>query len=218
MPTVTTPPVQANLQVIGDDDIAYDVTPAFELTRTDERMPPKGAIVVADPIEDYYNSLEPGEEPSLDKLTVAKESTAIRSIHALVDTNQKKECTVDPSCQVVAMSEATCHSLGLAYDPSLRLNMESANGSFDWSLGLARNIPFLIGTITLYLQVHVIRSPSYEILLGRPFDVLTESVIRNYNNEDQTITITDPNNGTQCTIPTFARGTRRAQLKEQPDF
>ena len=31
--------------------------------------------------------------------------------------------------------------------------MESANGSFDWSLGLARNVPFLIGTITLYLQV-----------------------------------------------------------------
>jgi hypothetical protein len=105
------------------------------------------------------------------------------------------------------MSETTCHSLALAYDPRIRLNMESANGSFDWSLGLARNIPFLVGTITLYLQVHIIRSPSYEILLGRPFDVLTESVIRNFANEDQTITITDPNSKAQCTIPTFARGT-----------
>ena len=210
---------QASLQVVSDeDDIAYDFTPAFALRRTDERLPPKGAIVVADPIEDYYNSLEPGELPSLDRLTVAKESTAIRSIHALVDTSQKKECTVDPGCQVVAMSETTCISLALAYDPRIRLNMESANGSFDWSLGLARNIPFLIGTITLYLQVHVIRSPSYEILLGRPFDVLTESVIRNYQNEDQTITITDPNTGNQCTIPTFARGTRRAQVVEQADF
>jgi len=208
-----------SLQVaISDEDVAYDTAPTFALGRTDERLPPKNATVVADPIEDYYNSLEPGEQPSLDRLTVAKESTAIRSIHALIDASQKKECTVDPGCQVVAMSEATCHSLSLPYDPRIRLNMESANGTFDWSLGLARNVPFLIGAVTLYLQVHVIRSPSYEVLLGRPFDVLTESIIRNYTNEDQTITMTDPNTGKQCTIPTFARGTNKAQVKEQPDF
>jgi hypothetical protein len=203
-----------------DEELAYDSdpTPAFALNRTDEKLPPKGATIVADPVEEYYSQLEPGEVPSLDRLTVAKDSTAIRSIHALVDSSQKKECTVDPGCQVIAMSEATCHSLGLAYDPRIRLNMESANGSFDWSLGLARNIPFLVGTITLYLQVHVIRSPSYEILLGRPFDVLTESIIRNYTNEDQTITITDPNSGTQCTIPTFARGTRKVPAGNDLDF
>jgi hypothetical protein len=219
-PNVATgPTIQASLQAtISDDDIPYDTIPAFALSRTDERLPPKGATIVADPIEEYYNSLEPGEIPSLDRLTVAKESTAIRSIHALVDASQKKECTVDPGCQVVAMSETTCHRLALAYDPRIRLNMESANGTFDWSLGLARNVPFLIGTITLYLQVHVIRSPSYEILLGRPFDVLTESVIRNYTNEDQTITITDPNSGKQCTIPTFARGAFRGNIRDQPDF
>jgi hypothetical protein len=219
IPTNSATIMQASLHTaVSDDDAPYDAVPTFVLNRPDERIPPKGATIVADPIEEYYNSLEPGEAPSMDRLTVAKESTAIRSIHALVDALQKKECTVDPGCQVVAMSETACHSLGLAYDPRIRLNMESANGSFDWSLGLARNIPFLIGTITLYLQVHVIRSPSYEILLGRPFDVLTESVIRNYNNEDQTITITDPNTGDQCTIPTFARGTRRAPVKEQADF
>ena len=90
--------------------------------------------------------------------------------------------------------------------PRIRLNMESANGTFDWSLGLARNVSFVIGDITLYFQVHVIASPSYAILLGQPFDVLTESVIRNFANEDQTITITDPNSGKQCNIPTFPRG------------
>ena len=116
------------------------------------------------------------------------------------------------------MSETACHSLALTYDPRIRLNMESANGSFDWSLGLARNVPFLIGPIMLYLQVHVICSPSYEILLGRPFDVLTESVVRNFTNEDQTITITDPNSGNQCTIPTFARGSHKAQPSKQLDF
>ena len=55
------------------------------------------------------------------------------------------------------------------YDPAIKLNMQSANGTRDWSLGLARNVPFTIGTITLYLQVHIIDSPAYDILLGRPF-------------------------------------------------
>jgi hypothetical protein len=177
-------------------------------------MLPKDSLIIPDPIESYYNSLSPGEEPSLDRLTVAKESTAIRSILALVDTCQKRECTIDPGCQVIAMSESTCHSLALPYDPEIRLNMESANGTYDWSLGLARNVPFLVGTITLYLQVHVIRSPSYDILLGRPFNVLTES----FANEDQTITITDPNTQKRCTIPTFARGTYKYQATTKTDF
>jgi hypothetical protein len=219
IPTATTGNTQATFHVATtDDEEEYQTALAFSLAQREGRVPPPGALVVADPIEAYYDSLEPGEILDTDRLTVAKESTAIRSVHALVDSSQKKECTVDPGCQVVAMSESTCHSLGLAYDPKIRLHMESANGTFDWSLGLARNVTFLIGTITLYLQVHIIRSPSYEILLGRPFDVLTESVIRNFNNEDQTITISDPNTDSQCTVPTFARGTRSAKAMRTQDF
>jgi hypothetical protein len=204
--------------VLSEDDLYYEGTPTFALDSRKDNALPYGAIVVPDPIEAYYETLEPGELPSTDRLTVAKDSTAIRSVFALVDAAQKKECTIDPGCQVIAMSEVCCHALGLAYDPKIRLHMESANGTFDWSLGLARNVAFHIGTMTLYLQVHVIRSPSYEILLGRPFDVLTESVVRNFNNEDQTITITDPNTGNQCTIPTFARGTHSAKAPAFLDF
>ena len=104
------------------------------------------------------------------------------------------------------MSEEVCHELSLAYDPVVRLNMQLANGTTDWFLGLARNVPFAIGSITLYMQVHIIRSPAYDVLLGRPFDILTESIVKNYSNEEQTITITDPNSGQRYTIPTFPRG------------
>src|SRR5277367_101453 len=103
------------------------------------------------------------------------------------------------------MSEATCHDLGLAYDPAIILNMQLANGNINASLGLSRNVPFQICKITLYLQVHVIHSPAYDVLLGRPFDILTESVVRNFANEDQTITIRDNNTGTRATIPTLPR-------------
>lgn len=168
--------------------------------------PPHGAIIIPDPIERYYRSLPPGQAPDPDRLIIAKESSAVRSIFAVIDSTKRKECILDPGCQIVAMSEDTCHELSLAYDPMIRLNMQSANGNTDWSLGLARNVPFTIGSITLYMQVHIIGSPAYDVLLGRPFDILTESIVRNFANEDQTITITDPNTGQRYTIPTFPRG------------
>ena len=214
-PVASQPALQSFIVEIDEEE--EEMIPAastFAFQNALHRTPPEGAIVVPDPIEVYYNSLKPGQAPDLDRLTVAKESTAIRSVFALVANSQKIECTVDPGCQIIAMAQTECHSLGLAYDPRIRLNMESANGTFDWSLGLARNVPFLIGDITLYFQVHVIKSPSYAVLLGRPFDVLTESVIRNFANEDQTITITDPNSGKKCTIPTFPRGSHCSHVKQ----
>jgi hypothetical protein len=53
--------------------------------------------------------------------------------------------------------------------------------------------------------MHVIREAAYDVLLGRPFDVLTESVVRNYEDEHQTITIRDPNSGKIVTIPTLPK-------------
>ena len=87
------------------------------------------------------------------------------------------ESILDPGSQIIAMSEAVCLDLGLIYDPTIRLNMESGNGQINPSLGLARNVPCKIGDMTLVLQIHVVRSPAYDILLGRPFDVLTESTV-----------------------------------------
>jgi len=130
----------------------------------------------------------------------------LRSIMIEVDNRDSIEGVVDPGSQIIAMSEAVCHDLGLIYDPTFVLHMQSANGEIDKSLGISRNVPAKIGHITLYLQIHVLRSPAYDILLGRPFDVLTESTVRNFANEDQTITITDPNSNRTVTIPTIARG------------
>ena len=123
-------PIQGMLQSIGEDEyIAYDSAPTFVLGQAANQPLPKGVFIVKDPIETYYNLLGPGEEPNIDQLTVAKGSTVIRSIIAMVDTRKKKECMVNPGCQVVAMSEMACHSLALTYDPRIHLNMESTNGT-----------------------------------------------------------------------------------------
>ena len=91
-----------------------------------------------------------------------------------IDNCAGVECVIDPGSQIIAMSEDVCHDMGVLYDPTITLHMQLANGDVDKSLGLARNVPCRLGAVTLYLQIHIIRSPAYDILLGRPFDVLTD--------------------------------------------
>jgi hypothetical protein len=88
----------------------------------------------------------------------------------VVNNREEVEGIIDLGSQIITMSEAVCHDIGLAYDPSIKLNMQSANGEVNQSLGLAHNVPCKINSITLYLQIHI-RSPAYDILLGRPFNV-----------------------------------------------
>jgi hypothetical protein len=167
-------------------------------------------FVIDDPYETYISSLRPGEIP--EPFIAAKESHSIRSVIMNVNGRNPVESVVDPGSSIIAMSEEVCHELGLAYDPSIHIPLQSANGGIDESLGLARNVPCEVGSITLYMQIHIIRDPAYDILLGRPFDVLTESTVKNYRNEAQTITIFDPNSTRSCAIPTIARSNRRRKV------
>ena len=209
------------VEALDDLDVeeeTEDSTPAAVFTNAicqQSVLPPPGSLIIPDPYETYLKTLPEGEEPV--PLVVAKESSALRSIFPLVDNQQRVEAIVDPGSQIIAMAEEVCIDLALAYDPTIILNMQSANGEVDKSLGLARNVPMRIGEITLYVQIHIIRSPAYDILLGRPFDILTESVVRNYANEDQTITICDPNSGRRSTVPTSPRG-RPRRLIRRMDF
>src|SRR6266568_5511143 len=120
----------------------------------------------------------------------------------LINNKEEIKCIVDPGSMIVAMSDSVSHELGIACDPGFKIEMQSVNGEVEETYGLARNIPFTIKDITLFFQVHVIRSHAYDILLGRPFDVLTKSGIKNFKNEDQIITITDPNTSRVLTVPT----------------
>jgi hypothetical protein len=158
-------------------------------------------IFLADPYETYLNALGPGDEPK--PFVVVKESNSIRSVVMDINGKDSVESVVDSGSAIIAMAEAVCHKLALCYDPTVTILMQSANGGIDHSLGLAHNVPCEISNITLYMQIHIIRNPAYDILLRCPFDVLTESVIQNYRNEAQTITIRNLNSSCTATIPTI---------------
>ena len=146
-----------------------------------------------DLIKMYIELLPSGKPPVT--LIVAKEAQSIWSIAMLVDNKEEIGCIVDNRSQIISMSAEITNSLGIIYDPNIILNMQSTNGTIDKSLSLARNVPCLIGNIIFYLQIHILWSPAYNILLGYPLNVLTCSILTTLNPHEIMLTITDPNLG-----------------------
>ncbi len=153
---------------------------------------PVGALVWQDPFEQYLSDAEAkGEVPK--EVYVAKDSQALRSVFPFINGSERFESLYDTGSQIVSMASHVADRLGLIYDPDIVINMQSANKQVEKSLGMAKNIPFLFGDITVYLQVHIIKDPAYDVLLGRPFDALTTSTVYNMADGGQTIKIQDPN-------------------------
>lgn len=168
------------------------------------------AYITTDPTEAFQQSLNTAQ--IYDQLIVAKDSHSLRAITPIVEGLHEIECILDNGSQIVSMSEAVWLTLNRPYNPNHKISLQSANGTRDWSLGIVENLELEIGGMKLYVQAHVIREPAYNILLGRPFDVLTTSIVKNHRNEDQIITLHDPNSDKVVTLATHGRGQPRFKM------
>lgn len=197
----------------GYSKLEYDAIDVAELPMVDSMYVatnedvgvPVGSIIVSDPYLQYLAELGPGEAPKQVFVYSARESAPLRVVFPLVTGREKVESVMDSGSQIVSMALSTAERLMIPWDPDIQIYMQSANGQLKKSAGLARNVAFLFGDVTIYLQVHVIDQPAYQVLLGRPFEILTESTIRNKMDGSQTLTICDPNNKKRCTMTTHAR-------------
>ncbi|VDC04049.1 unnamed protein product [Peniophora sp. CBMAI 1063] len=185
----------SNARPIADDD------PAIVRSDVDieaERMAKEGKVL---------------EVRRLDgELRTGKRIAELRAILMSIGGRGLVECILDPGSAIVSMSEVTAEALGVLWNPDIQIRMQSANGKFDMTCGMAKNVPCRIGECTFYLQVHVVKSNAYSVLLGRPFDLLSESEIKNYSDGRQHLTLTDPNTLVRTAIFTHPRG--KAPAKE----
>src|SRR5258708_4825020 len=181
----------------------FNVATVQVLTQARGGMP-KGALVVSDPVVQYLEELAEGEVPK--KIVVATESSSLRALHPIINGNGTEEALLDGGSQIVSMAKDVAVRLKVPWNPEIVIHMQSANRQLEKTLGLARNVPFLFGDITVYLQVHIINNPAYKVLLGRPFDAVCESEVKNSRDGDQLITITDPNTGQRWMLPTYMKG------------
>jgi len=201
----------ADVDSIDDTSEALDTISAerlpgatYEILAEDTNGMTKGSVVVSDPVTQYLNALAPGEKPK--SVVVAAESHALRTVYPLINGVGEVESLLDPGSQIVSMSKAVATALQVTWDPDIVVHMESANKSLEKTLGLAKNVPFVFGPITVYLQVHVIEKVAYKVLLGRPFDTITESEVKNSKDGSQSLTLTDLNTGERCVMQTHERG------------
>ena len=173
---------------------------------------PEGHMVAYDPVIQYL--LENKEvEPS--DLIVAKRSEPLRAIYATVNRVGQEECLLDDGSMIVSMAREAAVQLGLSWDPSIRINMESASNHVEKTLGLAKNVRFAVGGLNLYLQVHILENPPYKVLLGRPFGSLACSTVKNKSDGSSDIILTDPNTKVVATVPTYERGVGPEELQKQ---
>jgi len=91
----------------------------------------------------------------------------------------------------------------VSWDPNAIVLMQSASRYMERTCGLA--IPFQIGGIVIYLQVHILPNLLYQVLLGRPFNMLTKSQIQNSSDGGQTLTLTDLNSRAYIMLLTYPK-------------
>lgn len=173
---------------------------------------PEGFMVAADPIVQY---LLENKDANPRDLIVAKRSEPLRAIYATVNRVGQEECLTDDGSQIVSMAKETAIQRGLNWDPSITITMESASKHKEVTLGLARNVLFAVGGLSLYLQVHIFEDPPYKVLLGRPFSTLTCCSCKTYADGSSELTLTDPNTKVVATVPTYERGVGPEELQKQ---
>ena len=70
----------------------------------------------------------------------------------------------------------------------------------------------------MLLQIYVMNIASYIVLLGRPFDTITESWIVNDKEGNQTVCITCLNTRNKIAIPTYKRGKLPRKVENLANF
>jgi hypothetical protein len=191
------------------EDIQLPDDEVLEVLEYDQGNLPAGAVVQRDPVEAFKADLPDGD-PRKNIVIVAGRSSSLRCIKTKINYQDGiTEAILDSGCQIVAIAQQVAVDLNIVWDPAVTISLQDVHGGLEETAGLARNVPFQIGEMTIYLQLHVQRHAPFDVLIGRPFDVLTESVIKNHANGNQEVTITDPNTGSKCTMGTYVRTNRR---------
>ena len=182
---------------------------------------------VADPVLQFLEKLSPEErscqifaieEEGNKEERVAPDMAHLRVVPAVINGVGEEEVLLDSGSQIVSMTKKVAATNKVSWDPSLSIQMQSANGLLSRTCGLARNIPFTLGGVTVLLQIHVMDTAPYTVLLGWPFDTITESRIVNDKEGNQTVCITCPNTGTKVAIPTYKRGESLRKVENLVNF
>jgi hypothetical protein len=131
---------------------------------------------------------------------VAVDSALLRSIDPLVGGKFRVECVLDGGSSIISIQRAVWEKLQLPMSPDNRMVMEAENCSENMTLRVISNLEIWIGELSFFVQAQIISQAPYNILLDRPWEMITRCMTQNYMNSDQDLTIYCPNTGKSCTL------------------
>ena len=136
-----------------------------------------GSIVQKDIVESFMNNMsETDDQKGL--VIVANKGNGLRTVYPSINGSEPDiENILDSGSQIVAIDRCIAIGLDVSWDLTITVQMEDVHGGLVSTLGLAKNVPFKFGEITVYIQCHIQNRAPFEVLLGWPFDVLTESKV-----------------------------------------
>ena len=182
---------------------------------------------VADPVLQFLEKLSPEErscqifaieEEGNKEERVAPNMAHLRVVPAVINGVGEEEVLLDSGSQIVSMTKKVAAANKVSWDPSLSIQMQSMNGLLSRMCRLARNVLFTLGGVTVLLQVYVMDAAPYTVLLGWPFDTITENRIVNDKEGNQTVCIICPNTGTKVAIPAYKRGELPRKVENLANF
>ncbi|KAF8229492.1 hypothetical protein L208DRAFT_1286405 [Tricholoma matsutake] len=133
----------------------------------------------------------------------ARHLESLCSINLVINDNFSAECILDSGCQIIVIQKDVweCTKLPLLGKESMM--MEAVNAMTSNTLGLIKNLKVSVGDFLYFLERQVVEKAGFEVLLGRPFTIVTQALTKDFCNGDQHITILEPVTGAEQTIPTF---------------
>ena len=103
----------------------------------------------------------------------AVDTLPLRVINPTFPNDVRPTCILDSGAQMVIMREDVWQRIDVPIISNKAIKLEAANNSTSYTLGMIQDLPVTLGTVTVLLQVQVVRDAPFEVLLGRPFfDVL----------------------------------------------
>jgi hypothetical protein len=147
--------------------------------------------------------------PSTEGKVVAVDAAPLQAIKAVMDNQFEAECVVDNGSGIVAASRAVWERLGQPARTDMILKMESSHGTIERTIGVLPNFPVVIGNSTFYVQLQISENLPCDVLLGRPFWMMTAASTKDSPDGSQVITMVNPNTGEEITVPTQERNKKR---------
>jgi hypothetical protein len=168
-------------------------------------------IVPAETTEAYIT----GDTADVRDLVVAKDAAPLRSIDGILDGRIKAEILLDSGSSIVAVRKNIWEQLGTPIRSDLVMNMESSHSTIETTVGVLKNFPVTIGPCTFYLQVQVSENLPCDVMMGRPFFMLTRAVTMDHPDGTQDLVLHDPNTGDEITLPTQQRDRKKKKAGVQ---